>query len=411
MAFCCFLGGCLIYLTLFVTSTRRLSGCFERVPRRARGCQMSSSLAPQRVRYVRVAIVGDSGSGKSTLTRALSGDFDERVERTSGVNPRVRLVDVFDVQANTMRPHFIELWDMGGRDEYKAERVALYNDLDGIILVHDLSLSRGPKQTEQNLKKWAREVAGSATFKTPSPDVVPWERKSLDGDMNNTHTSTSNPNILRNFQGLPVPVLVVGCKLDLEKNKNSTDSADDDFFGEARAGGFDPSERAVAFFYRLLVKVMKALKMNPEVGRGHKRKSSLLPSTIADLKRAFSADNLHEEFGNKSDASHTSSHSEILRGGGVKVCALNAESVDLPCFDSYFSELIDRRYRGGDGMTTSGGSVNGGFQFASVNSMGNQYAFSFPGSTTTGATLRNANHTMWMGGDRMDAGEGEEWGG
>ena len=68
---------------------------------------MASSLAPERVRHVRVAIVGDTGCGKSTLTRVLAGDPDARVERTSGVNPRVRLIDVFEPHANALRPCFV----------------------------------------------------------------------------------------------------------------------------------------------------------------------------------------------------------------------------------------------------------------------------------------------------------------
>ena len=136
---------------------------------------MASSLAPERVRHVRVAIVGDTGCGKSTLTRVLAGDpANTRVERTSGVNPRVRLIDVFDPRANAHRPCFVELWDLDGREDHKPERGALYHDLDGVVLVHDLSLSRRAPEMEEGLRRWAREVAASATFAAPSPDACPW---------------------------------------------------------------------------------------------------------------------------------------------------------------------------------------------------------------------------------------------
>ena len=146
-----------------------------------------------------LTVVGASGCGKSTLTRVLAGDPDARVERTSGVNPRVRLIDVFEPHANALRPCFVELWDLGGREDHKPERGVLYHDLDGVVLVHDLSLSRRAPETRENLTRWAREVAASATFAAPSPDACPW-RVSHTEDAR----GDASPHILRGgFGGVP----------------------------------------------------------------------------------------------------------------------------------------------------------------------------------------------------------------
>ena len=386
---------------------------------------MASSLAPERVRNVRVAIVGDSGCGKSVLCRMLAGEdasSSTSTSSTSGVNPKVRLIDVFDASLNAQRPHFVELWDTGGRNEHAHERAGLWHDLDGVVLVHDLSLKR-----RGSVVRWAREVARSATFKTPSPDVCAWGdagggEGNGDGKERRDGTGTTtrgNPNILDRFENVPVPVLVVGCKSDLEKvsdeNKNE---ASDDFFGEARAGGFDASERAVAFFVRVFRSAGTVLRLrgNGNTSRWrwtakNKRKhsrtgSGILPTTIADLTRAFSTDTLHE-FGMNE---RNDEHSELIKSGGLKCCALSDSSVDLGAFDSYFRELIGRRYGNGNASSAGGaGAVRGGFQFASVSEPGGP--FSRPDKPTLaggGASLRWAQHTtqtMWMGGDRMDAGD------
>ena len=268
---------------------------------------MASSLAPERVRHVRVAIVGDTGCGKSTLTRVLAGDPAARVERTSGVNPRVRLIDVFDPHANAHRPCFVELWDLGGREEHKAERGALYHDLDGVVLVHDLSLSRRAREREEGLRRWAREVAASATFAAPSPDACPWRVSHTE----DARGDASPQDVRGGFGGVPVPVLVVGAKAELRRADGAREAfastfADDDFFGGARAGGFDPSERAAAFVRRLCARVARALRSRghlfrwrdiiaPGAKRKHKHEQKgVLPTTTRDafLRRAFSGDAL-----------------------------------------------------------------------------------------------------------------------
>ena len=407
---------------------------------------MASSLAPERVRHVRVAIVGDTGCGKSTLTRVLAGDPDARVERTSGVNPRVRLIDVFEPHANALRPCFVELWDLGGREDHKPERGVLYHDLDGVVLVHDLSLSRRVPEMRENLTRWAREVAASATFAAPSPDACPW-RVSHTEDAR----GDASPHILRGgFGGVPVPVLVVGAKAELRRADGAREAfastfADDDFFGGARAGGFDPSERAAAFVRRLCARVARTLRLRGHLfrwrdiigaGAKHKQKhkqKGVLPTTTRDafLRRAFSGDalaNLARGVSGAADGNADSTSDPVPINGGLLCRNLERfflshesdgdknENVPLEQFDAYFAELLARRLfspaRSFDEQNGRGASFSTFPPTFSLDAetSGNTKTFSFPGKieSAPSATLRGGGATtaMWMGGDRLDAGDG-----
>jgi hypothetical protein len=241
--------------------------------------------------------------------------------------------------------------------------------------------------------------------------------------------------------------LIVGAKADLrrpEPGANAPDDfAEDDYFGAARAGGFDPSERAVAFFARLWARVARALDLSRRFGfrsaRPRRNESrGILPATTRDLRRAFSSDRLREliwkdekdekEEKDETDASRASARSvSVPLNGGFRCCAIGGgadSALDLARFDEYFVELLKRRYDSERAPRrdeeadpfAAGGTVNGGFQFAAP-SRGTASAFSFPGNTAraTTATLRGGTaygaapngkaNTMWMGGDRTDAGE------
>merc|ERR1712079_550308 len=51
----------------------------------------------------------------------------------------------------------LELWDVAGSHNYQMTRKFFYNDMNGIILVHDLN----NKMSLSNLRAWLREVVGS----------------------------------------------------------------------------------------------------------------------------------------------------------------------------------------------------------------------------------------------------------
>lgn len=52
---------------------------------------------------------------------------------------------------------YIELWDVGGSTSHKNSRSIFYNNVNGVILVHDLS----NKKSINNLRKWFRELLNS----------------------------------------------------------------------------------------------------------------------------------------------------------------------------------------------------------------------------------------------------------
>ena len=78
---------------------------------------------------------------------------------------------------------------VGAHPRYSHLRKLFYDQINGVLLVHDLSVTN----SRTSLVKWASEIATESTFVAPLPEDV----------------ATSN------IGGLPVPVLVVGNKSDL----------------------------------------------------------------------------------------------------------------------------------------------------------------------------------------------------
>jgi hypothetical protein len=173
-----------------------------------------------------------------------------------------------------------------------------------------------------------------------------------------------------------VPVLVVGAKAELRRADGAREAfastfADDDFFGGARAGGFDPSERAAAFVRRLCARVARTLRLRGHLfrwrdiigaGAKHKQKhkqKGVLPTTTRDafLRRAFSGDalaNLARGVSGAADSSDSTSDPVPINGGllcrNLERFFLTDESdgdknenVPLASFDAYFAELLARR--------------------------------------------------------------------
>lgn len=86
------------------------------------------------------------------------------------------------------RKFFVELWDVSGQPKYSQLRSVFFKQLNGVILVYDVT----NKNSLSRLQKWAAEVAHEGTFVAPLADEL----------------------AARNVGGLPVPVLVVGNKAD-----------------------------------------------------------------------------------------------------------------------------------------------------------------------------------------------------
>ena len=365
--------------------------------RRARPSAMASSLAPERVRYVRVAVVGDTGCGKSTLVRHLAGDpRDELVERTTGVNARVRLVDVPDPRTGAPRPHFVELWDVGCRDEHKIERRVFYADLDGVLLVHDLSLRRSARR----LRKWAREIAASATFASPTPDHCDW---SVGVDA--VRGTPDAPHVLRGFGGLPVPALVVANKADLDRGAGAPGD------GGAQRRAFDPGEAIVEAARAVWIRIATAFGSHPrgaEVSATPKIKPAAgsFPPPWAPTPKAGVTNSSTTTTAAAREAGRRTANRPCRR---AVVCDASRRTgawtsrrwMIFSASSSRGDTSVRTAPRGARAERVGGGGDHdrggAGFAFARGG------PFGFAGGASGGAMLRGSTGT-WMGGDRLDAG-------
>ena len=97
--------------------------------------------------------------------------------------------------------------------EYKGERSVFYDELDGVVLVHDLTFRGSAKK----LERWAREIAATGTFapaaSTPQWNAAPGTPLAM---------PPSSSNVLHGFGGLPVPALVVANKADYTRDEETT---------------------------------------------------------------------------------------------------------------------------------------------------------------------------------------------
>lgn len=392
---------------------------------------LGSSTAPERVGKVRVAVVGDTGSGKTSwvhLIRANGPHGGSRgagaasvrdQERTMGCKPEVTMVSFDEVRttggANPSRPYFVEMWDVGGHHEWKNLRAAFYADLDGVVLVHDLTRRR----TLGRLARWAREIAASASFASQTPAGSETDARDamvaavggkLLGD-------ALDGCVVHGFCGLPVPALFVGNKADIVDPSSSRDGED----------ASTPGEILSALLWRAWVAIATRLRL-PKAWRGgangtpggHKRSGSfatLLPTTVQELKRVSSG-----VFGDGGGvggswdqpdtppSSASAAHAASLPppSGGLR-CSATRGDVDMTVVEAYFRELIRRRhYTGKAGGTVwasvAGGGTSGGFDLPTppTTTRGDHGGGAWLRGTGAGTTTQPAR-AQWMGGDRLDA--------
>ena len=52
------------------------------------------------------------------------------------------------------RPFYVEFWDVSGSACHQRSRALFYANVDGVLLVHDLS----NRKSEQNLQRWLTEI-------------------------------------------------------------------------------------------------------------------------------------------------------------------------------------------------------------------------------------------------------------
>ncbi|EPS71233.1 hypothetical protein M569_03525 [Genlisea aurea] len=157
------------------------------------------------VGQVRVLVVGDSGVGKTSLVHLITkGSSISHPTQTIGCTVSVKHITSHgsgpssnsDVNFDTNRGFFIELWDVSGHDRYKDCRSLFYSQINGVVFVYDLSQRR----TKASLHKWAAEIAATGTFLAPLATIP-------------------GPG------GLPVPYIVVGNKADIASSERTRGSS------------------------------------------------------------------------------------------------------------------------------------------------------------------------------------------
>ncbi|KAK3285836.1 hypothetical protein CYMTET_6579 [Cymbomonas tetramitiformis] len=163
----------------------------------------SSPLQPDRIRKVRVLVIGDSGSGKTSLVHLLvDGEPLRQPKRTVGCSVAVKLIDFPELNSAgevvKTHPHFVELWDIGTHTQYADLRHIFYNQINGVILVHDLT---------------AREILSAQLAQMGARGGA---ARHLPGTCGRAVWGTTSPVFERRFRPwLPAPALVVGNLLEM----------------------------------------------------------------------------------------------------------------------------------------------------------------------------------------------------
>lgn len=149
----------------------------------------------------RIIVAGNPGVGKTSFVHLLAnGSVLANPHWTCGCQLEI-VAHMFENQAFAM-----ELWDVGANPKFKKSRRVFYkssappyssgakdknvSDIDGLILVHDLS----NKKSFANLTGWMREVMREIS----NTNEVVWDNDLLFNGGNNS-----------------LPVLLVGTKADL----------------------------------------------------------------------------------------------------------------------------------------------------------------------------------------------------
>jgi len=119
---------------------------------------------------IKLLIVGDPGTGKSSLVNYLKNYTNFKISNDPQNHSKIPVphstigasVDVILFQSKIFSnsTFCLELWDISGTQKFKSTRHIFYNNLNGLVLVHDLSNSK----SLDNLKCWQREVNSSSSL-------------------------------------------------------------------------------------------------------------------------------------------------------------------------------------------------------------------------------------------------------
>ncbi|CAI2180051.1 10016_t:CDS:2 [Funneliformis geosporum] len=189
---------------------------------------------------IRIVVVGDPGVGKTSLVHILCHNEALRhPSYTIGCTVDVKI----HVNARAHKSYFVEFIDVGGSSKHKSSRNMFYHQINGIILVHDVS----NRKSYYNLWNWISEIIeseGYKEFEKSSSLGSSWNGNGSGcwGAASGGGSNTLNSNLNGNINGLSsnayngykkneefklslserslnIPLLVVGTKADLVKHE------------------------------------------------------------------------------------------------------------------------------------------------------------------------------------------------
>ncbi|CAJ0603496.1 unnamed protein product [Cylicocyclus nassatus] len=140
----------------------------------------------------KIIVVGESGVGKTSFVNAVCGNPSADSPSTIGASIAMAWHE-YKAGTSEQRSELMELWDIGGSGAHRAASAVFFDGAAGAILVHDLS----NKKSEENLSQWL---------------------SLLDGKPRPVGSSTTR-SLLADIESCQIPILTVGCKLDLAPHR------------------------------------------------------------------------------------------------------------------------------------------------------------------------------------------------
>lgn len=157
---------------------------------------------------IKILVMGDSGVGKTCLVHLLCHN-EPLVTGTWTIGASIDIkLHEYSEGTPAQRSQLLELWDIGGSRGHFIARQILYQNVYGIILVHDLTNSK----SHVNLRKWLNEVICDRDLVREPRTTSAFSLSALLGAPPSFDDSDFDP---RTFAAKNIPVLVVGTKADL----------------------------------------------------------------------------------------------------------------------------------------------------------------------------------------------------
>ena len=102
---------------------------------------------------IKIILIGDTNVGKTTiLLNYIQNDFNENMIHTVGLENRVKIMNIRGFRAK------VQIWDTAGQERYNSLSQQFFRNVDGILLVFDLS----NKDSFNNIKKWLNEIKANS---------------------------------------------------------------------------------------------------------------------------------------------------------------------------------------------------------------------------------------------------------